>query len=723
MKQRTLLSIVFLFWGLSLPAHAADNLLSNGDFEEAKTNFLFGADFTDWNFGAEIAIETTDVQHGEKAFRTVNVTSTRSLNQSVDLQSEVTGQEFELTIHYKTLTANEGDIFLNSQWEYLRPQSGTPHDSAVLNQVLPLSSEWKELTFKTTKPQDGSSLLVSIGVKKGAKVLFDNFTLTRTDNTEPWFTVLPETINTAQCNIGDSVLMASVIVRQGNLTTPVSLEVTGAGRSAYKLEKSQVTAPQDTVKLWFAPTQIGIFRGALIAECDEALTYNTTRTLYAAATDSTLRPEITLSPSSLPAFTAKTGESVEDTITVTSLNCIDYVYVSCQNTEVNGAFRINSSLLPRNAESKLCVTFNPSQAGNYSATLTFRTTGGTTQTMTVIGTATEADPTPADWATDFVWDTSAPLTLLQENFDTVSHNQTLCLKGWQNVVRLGARPWWGYTDTNNDQERCAKATAYIWGQTDSTLYEMWLVTPALDYKNAKNQVFTFRVRGDYVRDGQSAKLQLYYIDATDPTDVFQQDLQIEMPSTEDQAGDWLDFQVNLTGQDNIADAFFMAFRFTGYSGAAGVATYLIDDVSWGRDDLPLLSSDSTQIIATTGLNQKKIIAVPVRGTNLTESISLSVTGNNASKFKVLPTTLPAIGGIAAVEFQSDQEGVHEAYLRIRSRGAVDLYIPMAVLVKSNTAIDQTESDAPSARIVLRGQTLYIETSHGTYTLDGRLQKP
>jgi hypothetical protein len=131
----------------------------------------------------------------------------------------------------------------------------------------------------------------------------------------------------------------------------------------------------------------------------------------------------------------------------------------------------------------------------------------------------------------------------------------------------------------------------------------------------------------------------------------------------------------------------MAFRFTGYSGATGAATYLIDDVSWGRDDLPLISADSTQITAITALNEKTAIPVIITGTNLTEDISISVTGNNASKFSVLPTTLPKTGGVILVNFQSDQEGVHEAYLRIRSRGAVDLYIPMAVLVKTDTAID------------------------------------
>ena len=679
------------------PCIADTNLISNGDFETAKTTTFFGttiAEFTDWTFSGlgTLAIDTTDVYSGKQAMR-VNKPSlnTNRLSQSVDLQSDNEGQEYQLTIHYKTLSANEGDIALNSLWNCNPAQSGTPHDSTILNQVLPLSSDWKEVSVKTTKPKNATSLLVSLNVNKGTIVLFDDFSLTRIEpvesDTTPFLTVSPDKINATQCNIGDSTLMATLTIRQGNLTNPVTLQITGLGRDNFKLEKNQVTAAEETVKLWFAPETIGIHKGYLIIECADSLVNGKTYTLYGTATDSTLTPEITLTPSTLLAFNAKVGETVEDTITVSSTNCISFINASCTNAEENGAFRINTSMLPRNIESKVCVTFNPTKVGTYSAVITFSTTGGETKTLTVTGTATEADSTSIDWLTDFQWTNTTPLTLLKEPFDSINHNKTLHLDGWQNVVKQGARPWWGYEDVNNDNEHCAKATAYIFGETDSTLYEMWLVTPALDYKNAANQVFTFRVRGDYIADGQSAALQLYYIDATDTSDIYSQALDIDMPTTEDQAGDWLDYQVKLSGQTAIADAFYMAFRFTGYSGATGAATYLIDDVSWGRDDLPLISADSTQITAIAALNEKTAIPVIITGTNLTEDISISVTGNNASKFSVLPTTLPKTGGVILVNFQSDQEGVHEAYLRIRSRGAVDLYIPMAVLVKTDTAID------------------------------------
>ena len=719
------------------PCIASTNLLSNGDFEDAQTKSSFfgtNVEFTDWTFSGlgVLAIETTDVHSGKQAMR-VNKPSLNSsrLSQSVDLQSDNEGQEYQLTIHYKTITANEEDIALSCKWNCVPEPSGTPHDSTVLNQVLPFSSDWKKISVTTTKPKNATSLLVSLTVKKGVIVLFDDFSLTRIEKTTPWYTVSPEKINAAQCNIGDSTLMATLTIRQGGLTEPVKLEITGIGRENFKLEKNQATAVEETIRLWFAPKTVGIHKGTLLTDCSEALDDNHSITLIGTGTDSTLLPEITLTPATLPAFSAKAGETIEDTITVTSTNCIDYIYATCTNTEENGAFRINTSMLPRNTESKVCVTFSPSKAGTYSAIIAFTTTGGETKTLTVTGTATEPDSTTIDWQTDFQWANTTPLTLLKEPFDSINHNRTLHLDGWQNIVKQGARPWWGYEDVNNNGEHCAKATAYIWGETDSTLYEMWLVTPALEYRNAANQVFTFRVRGDYIANGQNATLQLYYIDATDTTDVFYQDLEIEMPTTEDQAGDWFDFQVNLTGQTSIADTFYMAFRFTGYSGVTGAATYLIDDVSWGRDDLPLITADSTQIIATTSLNEKKTIPVKITGTNLTESISISVTGNNANKFSATPTTLLPLGGAVLVEFQSDQEGVHEAYLRIRSRGAVDLYIPMAVLVKSNTAIDNIENNANNeqnkSHLLLHNGTLYIRTSNANsvtyHTLLGQPIRP
>lgn len=538
------------------------------------------------------------------------------------------------------------------------------------------------------------------------------------DPNAPQFTVTPETITPQKVNIGDSALVAEFTITQKNLVTPVSLYLTGKNRGMWYLESEETdpNLPEAKVKLWYKPTQTGKHTAALNIESSKTNAYNMVYHLAGTCIDPANPPQITITPTSLPQFVAKVGTEVKDTISVSSKNCIDYVNVKI--TPAGAGFYLNTTQLLKNFDAKTIITFRPLKEGTYTATVTWETEEGTPQSVKVSGVATAGDPAVQDWVTVFNWDMTGPLALLNEHFDNIEHNKTLQLSGWQNVVRQGARPWWGFEDKNNDGEHCAKAHAYTSSEETSTMYEMWLITPALDYKNAENQVFTFRVRGDYLTDDMSAKLQLYFIDATDTADIFYQDLEVKMPATKDESGDWLDFQVNLTGQENIPDVFFMGFKFTGESGKTGAATYLIDDVSWGRDDLPLISVDSPEFYETVKPDELKTFVLKVTGANLTESITMSFTGNHPSKFKMSPNTLPAEGGLVALGFQSDVEGIQDAYLRLRSRGAVDAYVHITVWVKQETALDNVGSDEIQPHFLLENGVLYILTPQGKYTILG-----
>lgn len=538
------------------------------------------------------------------------------------------------------------------------------------------------------------------------------------DPNAPQFTVTPETITPQKVNIGDSALVAEFTITQKNLVAPVSLYLTGKNKGMWYLESGETDPklPEAKVKLWYKPTQTGKHTAALNIESSKTNAYNMVYHLAGTCIDPANPPQITITPTSLPQFVAKVGTEVKDTISVSSKNCIDYVNVKI--TPAGAGFYLNTTQLLKNFDAKTIITFRPLKEGTYTATVTWETEEGTPQSVKVSGVATAGDPAVQDWVTVFNWDMSNPKALLNEHFDNIEHNKTLQLSGWQNVVRQGARPWCGFEDKNNDGEHCAKATAYIGGEETSTMYEMWLITPALDYKNAENQVFTFRVRGDYLTDDMSAKLQLYFIDATDTADIFYQDLEVKMPATKDESGDWLDFQVNLTGQENIPDVFFMGFKFTGESGQTGSATYLIDDVSWGRDDLPLISVDSPEFYETVKPDELKTFVLKVTGANLTESITMSFTGNHPSKFKMSPNTLPAEGGLVALGFQSDVEGIQDAYLRLRSRGAVDAYVHITVWVKQETALDNVKSDEIQPHFLLENGVLYILTPQGKYTILG-----
>ncbi len=452
-----------------------------------------------------------------------------------------------------------------------------------------------------------------------------------------------------------------------------------------------------------------------------------TTLVFAKVNTPSASPTITVTPLTVPPFTAKVGEQPTCTLTVTTANCTDYVYAKVTHAQGTG-FLINNTFLPKNAEIKVVITFRPTTAGEYASTLTFTTQGCTPLVLDLKGTATVAgeDEKP-EYATDFVWNQTAPYKLLNEHFDTVPHNQNLLLTDWQNVVPTGNRPWWGYHHKDIEgtiREKSAKATTYIYQQANPMAQraEMWLVTPALDYKNAGGKVFTFRVMGDFMFEGHDTQLQLYYIDATPGLELYQQNLQVEMPVTPDQNGEWVDYHVDLNGQD-IADVFFMAFRYDGQIGEANAVTYYIDDVSWGRTDLPTITADSTQLVFLAQPNEPAASGViTILGENLTEDIKITVAGANASKFSVYPETLPTTGGQIAVAFLSEQVGVHEAYLKLSSRGAVNKYIPMAVLCAdgATSGLDTPRIPLSSTpRKIFEDGTLYILHQGETFTPDGR----
>ena len=166
----------------------------------------------------------------------------------------------------------------------------------------------------------------------------------------------------------------------------------------------------------------------------------------------------------------------------------------------------------------------------------------------------------------------------------------------------------------------------------------------------------------------------------------------------------------------------MAFRFSGNSGQTGSATYLIDEVSWGRTDLPAISADSAIIRLITQPEKIEAIALNVEGKNLTAPISIAIGGSNPSDFTITPSSLPAEGGVLGVGFQSAEVGVHEAYLRLRSRGAADVYIPMAVWVQATTEVGSTEVANGHARLQLQDGHILIVTEKGTYTILGQTQQ-
>lgn len=689
------LLLLLPLWLLATSAFAADEMLSNPGFEDTSTSPFFGTTFDDWSTtGITLDIETTDKVEGEQALKVTKASRNESyLSQEIAGNFE-SGATYRLRIKYKVLTSQSGsDVKLNCYWE--SPRDGKlDHDSDKLITDFFTASDWTEKTVETTLPEGATRFYFNVMVAKNASVLFDDFSFQKVEGatpTEPTLNVSPNSFTELSTRLNQPIDYPTVTIQQANLSQPVTISITGKDSQYFSASVQSTTEPTQEVIFTYKPTVIG--RHTATVSIESAGNYELTQTfqLKGYCIDPNNPPTISLEPATIPAFTAKVNERSTAKATLSSQNCIDYVRASIEHIE-GAAFSISSTLFVKNISNPVTFTFAPNQAGNYHSKIHFTTLEGKELVIDLKGTATEGDtPVENPLTRTFNWDMSNPREKLFETFDNTVKNENLQLEGWQNVTPKGERPWWGY---ELDGEKMAKASGYVYQQQSNDSVEMWIVTPPLSY-NTAGKTFTFRVMGENIFENCPTKLELYYIDTIPGTPIFFQALDASIPASPDQNGEWNEIHVNLEGP-NINDVFFMAFKYTGRWGNENAVAYYIDDIGWGRTDLPEITSDSAHVsmIAAQGKDQVSG-KIAISGKNLTQPIKLSLGGANPSKFKLSTQSLPATGGSFTVSFNSTSLGVHEAYVKLASRGAADKYIPMSVLVKSQSGIDEANHQAVS----------------------------
>ena len=590
--------IIVAGWSAAKPVPpAGTELLQNGSFEEYSCNPMFGCSFGDWNLPLSTATaEENDKLKGDVAMLMAPATLNAAIDQGVTLVDAdyAAGSLFRLKLHYKVLSMPEGSaLALDCYWE---PAGGgdaeamKQHDADKLQRSVAtaVSAEWEELEVTTSKPANSSYFRVRLVVPKNARVLFDDFSLVRIEDTEPYILVTPNKLSPVETTIGNTVVFQTLHIEQGNLEGPTTFELSYTDADQFQLSATGMAADQSkgSLVITYVPTKTGTHTAYLnIDNLNHPVMHQTIK-LQGTCTDPSAQPVLTITPSTLPDFETQVGQTVKKTFNVTSLNCTDYVYLKVEHVQ-GAAFTIDASMLSKNTSSDVEIRFSPMEAGTFQSVVTVSSANAERVTLTLNG---YAEAVPEDtWATEFVWDDSNPLTEMKEGFDNAVHNKPLSVNGWQNVAAADERPWWGFDETQTSlfdgEGKYAKATAYQFGKESTGDWEMWLVTPALDYKNTASKLFTFKVMGQYLpEEGILAALEIYYIDATDPANVFKQDLTewFSIPKTSDEDSQWVLFHLDLSSQAaTMADVFHMGFRFIGPNGADGAVTYYIDDVTWG----------------------------------------------------------------------------------------------------------------------------------------------
>ena len=711
-----------------------ENLIVNPSFEEYSCNFMGCSFGNEWNMAlGSGSANGSDKLEGEVSLM-MNPTSVATvLDQGVTLTDAdyAAGSKFSLSLNYKVQSMPAGEtLALDCYWEAAAGGSSEEieaHESDILRVNLDAGSGWQLKELVTTKPAKSAYFRVRVKVPKNAKVLFDKFSLTYTPSTDPYIEVSPKTLPQFSLNLGETE-SKTVHIRQGNITGVTTFELSGYNADQFQISASQMSSDQSELDLiiTYAPTSAGTHSAILNIDNLNHTTLFQHISLSGTCSDPSAKPVIALNPSTLPDFEVLEGKQQKMTFTVSSLNCTDYVYATVAHVQ-GAAFTIDGSMYSKNSTATVTVTFAPQTAGTYQSTVTFSSTGAENVTITLNGTGIAKTPETIDWQTDFVWDDTNPLKLLNEPFDDITHGETFVKSGWQNVAAVDQRPWQG-VDASTMQSitgdgKFVRASAYQYGQDSTANWETWLVTPALDYKNAASKIFAFSVMGMYMpQDGSSTLFEVYYIDVTGAT-VYKQNLtaSFDIPTTSDDNESWKTFYLDLEPYaETMADVFYMAFRYVGPNGNQGIVSYYVDDVSWGRTDLPNIYVTPSVVTDTAIVNVKKDIAtISISSSNVEGAISLSLAGSNYNRFSLSATSLPAAGGEVTVSFEGQEAGVHEAYIVVSTKGAPDKYVVMAVLCQEEgTGIESVQaSDAKSQKILRNGQIIIVRDGK-KYTILG-----
>lgn len=536
--------------------------------------------------------------------------------------------------------------------------------------------------------------------------------------------------------VGESVAFGKVTVTYANLEKPATMYIGGAQRDMFTMDAEQIPAGSGTleVNITYIPTATGRHSATLVIDATPTELSQTIR-FSAKAYDPEKLPVITADASGLTHFTAQVGATQEQSFTYTTKDLLDYGSVKVESTPAG--FRLNTASLLMNTETgKVTVTFAPQAPGEYSAVITLSADMAEPVSFTVTGTATGDTPVEekqGDAFTDAAFDTSDARTYVNFDFqdlESLSNKPFKAYGGWTNVALTGTRAWWGYKEA--DGNVAVKVTAYDSKATESSLAQMLLISPALNFKDAAQHLLTFRVKGLLLTDGMFDNLQILYIDPAAPDqpvnvtaqarvrraeatgtpldNVWVQDLGIGVPRSKDAAGAWSEFVVDFKNQE-LADKFFIAFAYTSLRGTDTTVSYLVDDFSWGRTDVKFIRIDKQQLVINGFVDREtESEVVTVEGLNLSAPISLKVTGAHASRFTLSNEVLPAEGGTFTVKYNGGEEGTHTGYVELSADGA-----PVsAILLNGSTTsgVDDITADGNASALVDVYNLQGVRVMHG-----------
>lgn len=519
------------------------------------------------------------------------------LSRNSATQFQEAEQEYDLNttylvvLQYQFVNGEKNDII--RLWVNPSDLNAAPKPSAaILDMTVHTSSDATRMQGIELR-QGGTASITGPEVLVDAMRIADTWTELFDVNpvTAPELTVTPNQIFTDDAApMGQSNTFATFKVDYKNMPTATSVYLTGANANQFELSATSIPAGNGTaeVTVFYNPTAIGKHNGRINFESSVS-TLNCGYNFTALAYDPNNLPTITVDATDITEFKCKTGETTQQKFTVTTANLPDYGKAAVSGLS-KGAFIINNTMLLKDGNAQFTITFKPTKAGTYKETITFTGVKAETKALELTGVATESGEPEADAEGDRLPLSNAkPYTYLNETFDGATKNAVLSVNEWRNLAMQGKRAWWGYEWTD-EPNKAAKVTAYDSKVEPgaSTPAQMLLVTPPLDYKNTTKKVFSFSIMGDFMMNDMDDLFEVCYIE-NDSDGLYIEPLVMDIPCTPDMNKEWVAYEVNLDNQ-NIADTFYIGFRFTSNRGTDNTCVYYVDNVVWGEPS-PAITGD------------------------------------------------------------------------------------------------------------------------------------
>lgn len=278
-------------------------------------------------------------------------------------------------------------------------------------------------------------------------------------------------------------------------------------------------------------------------------------------------PSIT-SPSSFTYARIDKNASTTENITIKGANLTGDLSV-----EVSGAPFSSTVTTITQAEAlagyDIPVTFAPTSRGIFTGQLIINGGGlAEPKTIALKGEA-HGDLTPSDL------DVSAPVASISFDFEDITNNVDFEAEGWSNINVKNDRKWQGKTFTKDGiTDRYVQATAYSSSNQSDEEFDIWLVTPAIDFGAlAAGTKLTF----DQAVFGAepNTTFGVYHI-AMNGNTVVKTKLTIDKEATVN--NEWINTEADISGLSGVG---FIAFNYNRVAGVTTAANYRVDNVKLG----------------------------------------------------------------------------------------------------------------------------------------------